>query len=609
MPLYEFKEDDAFRFASDQGIEAFPKGDELRFKWCPYCKQERKRGDKDTFAINLKTGQFKCMRESCGAKGNMITLAKDFGFSLGNDFDEYWNRNKKYKPFGRVPKREPKPYAVEFLGKRGIGEDIVRKYGITVRDDRPETLVFPFYDDKGQLTFIKYRNTNEESIDKYGKEYCDPDRKPILFGMDACNPADKTLVLTEGQIDSLSVVEAGINNAVSVPTGARGFTWVPYCWDWLHQFETLVIFGDHEKGHITLLEEMKIRFDGTLKHVREEDYLGCKDANELLQKHGRDAVRKAVENAVPVENIRIKKLADVVRQDMDGMPKIDTGLPALNKTIGGLFLGQLVLLTGERGLGKSTLASQFGVFAINQGFPTLFYSGELMDWYFQGWFERQVAGDKNINKLQSNLGYVSYNVRGDRIDQIQDWYSEYAYIYDNTIVDKEKGEEETLLQTLETAIKQYGCKVLIIDNLMTAMQDDIGSDLYRQQTQFVQSLAWMAKKFRVLIILIAHPRKRQAGMPDFGNDDIAGSSNITNLCDVVMRYTLPKKQNGEDDETYRKKRVLQVLKNRLGGRVNYDGIPLHFQDSSKRISQSETFDWVLKWETANEEYYEPTFDY
>ena len=76
--------------------------------------------------------------------------------------------------------------------------------------------------------------------------------------MNHCNPDNPTLVLTEGQIDSLSVAEAGIENVVSVPTGAKGFTWIPYCWDFLSQFKTLVVFGDCENGRITLLEEMQI---------------------------------------------------------------------------------------------------------------------------------------------------------------------------------------------------------------------------------------------------------------------------------------------------------------------------------------------------------------
>ena len=68
---------------------------------------------------------------------------------------------------------------------------------------------------------------------------------PILFGMNHCEGYER-LVITEGQIDSLSLTEAGVSNAVSVPTGANGFTWVPHCYEWLNRFEELVVFGDCE---------------------------------------------------------------------------------------------------------------------------------------------------------------------------------------------------------------------------------------------------------------------------------------------------------------------------------------------------------------------------
>lgn len=77
--------------------------------------------------------------------------------------------------------------------------------------------------------------------------------------------------------------------------------------------------------------------------------------------------------------------------------------------------------------------------------------------------------------------------------QIENWYAGKAYIYDNGIV-TEDTEEETLLETLENAIKQYGCQSLVIDNLMTAISDDLSSDLYRMQTKFDKSLDCAGKK-------------------------------------------------------------------------------------------------------------------
>ena len=103
--MYTFKREDAFRFMREQGLKAKTVGNELRFYKCPYCKGTS--NDKDTFAINLNTGMFKCMRATCGAHGNMITLHKDFGFSLGTEPDEYYDRSKRFRTFPPRPKPEP----------------------------------------------------------------------------------------------------------------------------------------------------------------------------------------------------------------------------------------------------------------------------------------------------------------------------------------------------------------------------------------------------------------------------------------------------------------------------------------------------------------------
>ena len=592
LNIYEFDPDDARRFGQEQHIKYQQRGDELQFKYCPYCRN--KTDDKNTFAINLRTGQFKCLRASCGAKGNMITLAKDFGFSLGHDVDEYFNRRKRYRDLSRYPRPIVRPPAVTYMESRGISAAITEKYGLTTQKDHDNILVFPFFDENGKMQFIKYRKTDFDKEKDRNKEWSEKDCKPILFGMDQCN-AEKndTLILTEGQIDSLSVAEAfgGNINAVSVPTGCNGFTWVPYCWDFLSKFKTLIVFGDHEKDHITLLDEMQKRFKGTVKHVRPEDYQDCKDANELLQKHGKQAVVDAVERAVIVQNKRIKKLSEVQAKNMSEVPGINTGIAQLDKLLGGFYYGQLIILTGERGLGKSTLGSQFIVNAIDQGVTTFCYSGELMDWMFQSWLDRQCAGRNYINTTKGPRGEDVHLIDVVALELIHKWYDEYCFIYDNSVVNSDEDENETILETIETAVKQYGCRMLMIDNLMTAIADDLSSDLYRQQSAFVRKLAEIAKRYDVIILLIVHPRKRTG--KTFDNDEVAGSSNITNLADVVMNYSLPKDDNDEHPD-----RILQITKNRLNGRTNYDGIPLWYEEKSKRILEgigidNKEFGWSI----------------
>ena len=587
MGIYKFKIEDARRFASDQGIKTRVCGDQLHFLKCPYCGNTT--DDKNTFAINTETGQFKCLRASCGAHGNMITLARDFNFSLRNDVDEYYNSRKRFKQIHRKEYPTPTPAAIAYLEGRGISKKTIQKYHITSQKKNDNIIVFPFYDENNILQYAKYRKSDFDKERDRNKEWCEANCKPILFGMDQCNPENKTLVMTEGQIDSLSVAEAGIENAVSVPNGAKGFTWVPYCWDFMSRFDTLIIFGDHEHDKITLLEEMRSRFHGAVKHVREQDYKDCKDANEILRKYGVDAIREAVRNAEPVKNPRIIKLVDVERLDIDEMERFSTGLSKLDETIGGFYFGQLAILTGKRGLGKSTLASQFGTFAIRENHSVFFYSGELLAGMFKEWFERQVAGGKYINGKRDKFRKMQYSVNAQVLPEIERWYGEHAYFYDNSLViDSDTEEDETLIQTMRTAATQYGCSVFFIDNLMTAMEDDISCDIYRQQSNFVKELARFAKEFNAFVVLVAHPKKDE---DNFSADSILGSSNITNLCDIILRYAEPKSGTGITAP-----RVLQVWKNRLDGKLNKEGIPLYYQDSSKRVSEDEKHDWKLGWE-------------
>lgn len=599
MGIYEFQREDAERFARERGIKFRIRGSEMQFMRCPYCGSGNSRKDQYSFSVNLETGAYNCPRSSCGATGNMVTLARDFGFSLGRDVDEYYEHKKRYRNLRQYPAPDTRPEAVKYLEGRGISKAITEKYNITTRKDNEKIIVFPFMDENGDMQFIKYRNT--DPAEKQSKEFCESNCKPILFGMNHCLPERETLVMTEGQIDSLSVAEAfaGEINAVSVPNGAKGFTWVPHCWDFLCQFKTLVVFGDYEHEHITLLDEMRTRFNGMVKHVRFKDYQGCKDANELLQKFGRKAVIDAVMNAEPVRNPKIVPLSEIQRVDVSKLERISTGIGRLDQILGGFYFGQLIILTGERGLGKSTLGSQFITRAISQHYTTFCYSGELVDWMFRDWIERQIAGPENIEAVQTESGYVAYRIDDGCAGKITEWYEDKCFWYDNGILESNGGEmpDEALIKTLENAIKQYGCRVLMIDNLMTAIEDDMQSDIYRQQTQFVKQLSVMAKHYKVIIVLIAHPRK--AGSYEFKNDDIAGSSNITNLADVVMRYALPKYDEENPPEH---DRILQVTKNRLSGKVTFDGIPLWFEDASKRISDRHSFSWFLGWENISGEF-------
>lgn len=571
MGIYKFKRDDAIRFAQERMAKTKIRGNELQFQHCPYCKNPT---DTYTFSINMETGQFKCLRASCGAHGNMITLHRDFGFDLGNDLREYevpryaWRRFKKpEKPI------EPDQPAIDYLTGRGISLDVIRKYQIKSKKDNPNRIVFPFFNEDGDLEFIKYRYIDPSKTKDGRKEDCEPGCRAILFGMYQCVP-DKPMIITEGQIDSLSVATAGFDNAVSVPTGKNGMTWVPHCWDWMQQWKTIIVFGDYERGRMTLLPDIKARFDCEIKSVKPESYRGCKDANELLQRYGVDAIRQAITDAQPEMPEEIKRLCDIPYDDEDD-ERLPVGIKEIDDVLeGGLPFGYMSILTGKRGEGKSTFGSMLAKSALEHGYAAFIYSGEMKTSDTRKWIDCQIAGSNRI--IAEDIGsYRKFKLSDTIARDIGQWYQDRAYIYDTTYISMQPS---NILDVIEKrAIRQLGCRFILIDNLMTAIDivpTESQIDKYEKQSMICKSLARMAQQYNVMIILIAHKKK---GFEADENDDVLGSSEITNLAGIVMSYG--RSQDIKDDE-----RVVRITKNRLSGHLTgKEGITVEFDDASKRI--------------------------
>lgn len=587
--MYEFKERDAFEFARHVHAQAKEHNGELFFRLCPYCNPKLTRDNLNSFSINLRTGQFKCLRASCGVTGNMITLSKDFDFSLGTEADEYYRPKRQFRRM-KTPEKpiEPKPEAIRYLTGRGISEEVIRKYQITVQTEHPNILVFPFLDAAGQMQFVKYRKTDFNREKDKNKEWCEAGCRPILFGMAQCENFGR-LVITEGQIDSLSVATAGIRNAVSVPTGARGFTWVPYCWDWINRFEEVVVFGDYEKGRITLLDELSARLKCTVKHVGEADYRDCKDANEILQKYGPEYLKACVENAVMVPVRRVVDLADVENVDIFNLQKLKTGIRQIDRLLyGGLPFGGLVLISGKPGEGKSTLAGQILANALQQGRRCFAYSGELPNYQFRAWLDFQIAGRKHIFEYRNQWGDSNYNISATNRQMIADWYRGRCFLYDSDTITGE--EHESLTVTAEEVIKKYGVDVVLLDNLMTALdfEDVSACDKYDKQSLFVKRLARMARKHNALILLVAHKRKNNFSANE--NDEISGSGDISNLASITIAYE-------KDRELGSSQRRLKVSKNRLFGKTETGGYIMEFDEKSKRIyGQGDDLDYDFGWD-------------
>lgn len=583
--FYEFKKEDVYDFARSIGAVTRPKGRELFLKKCPYCQSTK---DQYTFSINTSTGQYQCKRASCGVAGNMITLAKDFNLDLGRDVSAYHNinnYNQRYHNYGFFTEREVEAQAIEILGKRGIAPEVVQRYQVTTTQKfNRDVLVFPFLDSNQNLKCIKYRWIEKLPKDK-GKEFFEKDNMPFLFGVYQCRDNSR-VVITEGQIDSLSVATAGIDNAVSVPGGCNNSTWIPYCYEWLRRFEEIVVFGDCEKGEITLVNMITERFSkNTIKVVRVADYLGCKDANEILQKHGKDAVIHAIENAETIISDGIIPAETIKRVNYRDIPAFTTGVNDLNSLMeGGLRLGDLLVCTGKRGDGKSTFVSQMiGFMLNNENAKPFIYSGELVESQVMEWLNSQLAGSKNYSQ--------------ETLEKIQSWYKGRLFVYDNNKMSDSYSE---IFDRCITAVQRYGCNIFILDNLMTAMRGT-GTDIFQQQSKFVNECAQFAKTYKVVVILIAHPNK---GGISGDNDSVSGSSNVTDAATYVLWYQRPDRI--DNSENYRE---LSISKNRTNGKLK-KGIRLNYDEDSRRITDEYTNPKKLKfkWELSEDGFEPIDFD-
>lgn len=590
---YVMNEDDLRGFIEYVGAETKDKGKDVFFRYCPKCGSTAPKNDEWKFSVNRKTGAFGCLRGSCGYHGHFVELCRDFGYKIGLDAEQQFTQFPQ--PRERIKPRES---ALAYLADRGISKEIAERYEVTAYEDKPNILWFPFFNEYGKLVFVKYRNMAFRKGMKGSKEWCESGGQPILFGMKVCSGFD-TIVITEGQIDSLSVAEAfkdeqdAPNAFCSVPMGMNAFTWVPYCIEWLKKFNTVIVFGDMEHGHMSLLEQITQKVPCRIKAVRKEDYLGEKDANDILRSFGAEAVRKAIRNACEQEISNVVDLADVKYIDITQLPKFKTGVWELDKALkGGICYGQVCILTGKRGDGKSTFMSNIIADAIDQNVGTFVYSGELPAFQFKAWLNMQIAGNSHMSVRKDEFDEDEYYLDTEVDERISAWYRGKAFIYDWQSIDGE--ETESLIDTVKKVVSKRNIKLVCIDNLMTAMdvvQDQ--SNLYLAQSNFVRQLKDIAMRYDVAIILVAHPRKsgKEDKDADFDNDIVSGSSNITDRVDIVLNYSRAKEDDSFDS-------LLQIGKSRLVGilKLGKDGIPLNYSAKTKRVTGMRTLEKHYGWE-------------
>jgi twinkle protein len=267
---------------------------------------------------------------------------------------------------------------------------------------------------------------------------------------------------------------------------------------------------------------------------------------------------------------------------------IPTGFGELDKHLGGLYESALTILSGKRGQGKSTFASQLALNLIQSGAKVCFYSGELSTATFQHWVVKQAAGSHNLTRYTDDFGADRWYLEPQLESQIKAWLVDRFILYDNTIT--KSSERNSILDRFMLAKKYYQCNYYFVDNLMTAKYTkDVDRDYFRQQSNFAGELTDFAMQEKVHVVLVAHPRKGESG--DL-NDDVAGLSDITNRASNVLflqRFTEDEvAKNGYDS-------LLNISKNRDYGAVAKIGMEF-LKDCKRFVPISGTSIMSYAWE-------------
>jgi len=583
---------------------------------CPFHNE-----DHVSFIWNPKSLSFHCFG-SCGRSYDIIDIYMHKGLTYLEACDKLFQTAKIPYTFGerkvrtkrayRYPKEvicTDKTQVYHYLSLRKISPETADY--LDIRQDEEGNCVFNYYDANDTLTMVKYRPSHR--IEKgQSKNWCqeNADTAPILFNMNRINP-DQPLLICSGELDCAAAVEAGWKNAVSIPLGDQNLHWVQECYDWLEQFQSIIICPDndesgtkYQKTVVPMLGAWRtktIHLPTTVINKRGEEQ-PLKDLNELLYHSGKEAVIDAILSAEDSPVASVVDLSEIQATDYEDVDGVQFGLKPLDDNLLRLFFGTLTVISGRPGSGKSSLISQLVCNALDQGINTWLYSGELPNSVEKSWFNYIFAGPRNVEDSVSTRGDAYKRITNKTIAAINEKYKGRWYIYrddgDNTL--------DSLLDSMTNSVRKYATKLLILDNFMCIDTENSDSEL-KAQTDTIKKLILFARRYDCAVILVAHPRKLSTkdGGAEIGLDDIAGTSNIANLAHrtISMRRVTDADRDNAARFSPRRRALLgcdvlvTILKDRMFGRSNIE-LGLYYDPASRRFfSDDEEYDHQYLWDT------------
>jgi len=422
----------------------------------------------------------------------------DSSFQL-HTYERKGGSEKVYVRPETVEIKPPASKVVEWFNTRGISQKTLTDLNVgegpefMPQTGKTENTIQFNYLMGEQLINVKYRDGRKNFKLYKGAEKIFYNINSIV-GYEDC-------IITEGEMDVLALHEAGIKNAVSVPNGAtlnsNNLDYLDNCIDYFDNKERVILAVDDDEPGQALQQEFIRRLGAEVCYIA--TFEDCKDANEYLIKYGKEKLIKRIEGArpVPLENVTTFKdiedeITDFVKNGFKRGYQI--GLPNFDD-IFSTYTGQFITVTGIPSSGKSDFVDQM-VVGYNQKYQwkTAFASPENAPTYLHA--------HKLMRKVWQDMPKKN-DIGTDKWNQVADHVNDNFYF-----IDMERYTLESVLRKGAELVKRKGIKCLVIDPFNKVRDVDCKTeDVNRYTMEYLTKIETFAKKYDVLVFVVAHPTK------------------------------------------------------------------------------------------------------
>jgi twinkle protein len=409
------------------------------------------------------------------------------------------NAEKVYiKPAPVAIHEEPGMQVEDWFKTRGISKKTLNDLRVTeglewMPQTQKEGNVIKFnYFMGGELINVKYRDARKNFKLYKGAE-------KVFYNIDSVVGFDYC-VIVEGEMDVLALHEAGVTNAISVPNGAtlntNNLDYLDSCIDYFEDKSKIILACDSDEAGQALQSELIRRLGSEVCYIT--TFEDCKDANEYLLKYGKERLTSRITGAkpVPLENVTTfrdveDEVTDFVRNGFK--PGFQIGLQNFDD-IFSTYTGQFITVTGIPSSGKSDFVDQMVVgYNANYGWKTAFASPENQPTYLHA--------HKLMRKTWQGMP-TKDDIGTERWNQIAD-HCNGNYFH----IDMERYTLDSVLKKGAELVKRKGIKCLVIDPFNKVRDVGGSDDVNRYTMEYLQKIEIFAKKYDVLVFIVAHPTK------------------------------------------------------------------------------------------------------